>query len=376
MDFHLAPTGFDTADGTADRPYRTISAVALVAQPVDTLAACLGVNLAVTAPTKLIFDTDIGNDCDDAGTLALIHAFIDRGEVDLLAVMISTLVLTGAACADAINTYYRRPDIPIGVGKTADNTQTLDDYATYIAQRYPHDIVPGQEPDAVKLYRQILAAQPDHSVVIAVVGPATNIGHLLDSPPDEVSPLDGVALVAQKVKFYSAGGNGRANLPSGEAGWNYKWDLAAAANELKKMPTTIPFVFAGGSGLTLFTGGGYEQKPEGHIIRVCYEQHQRRKTNLARCSWDQLRVWYAVRGGDNFDTSPPGDVTVVDDNIRYSPTPNRNRCYAYVKDKALAAAQLEELMMHEPEVDQNAGIAGGQVEAGLRGDDRRADRRW
>jgi len=309
---------------------------------------CLVFNLATATPAKLIFDTDIGNDCDDAGTLAMIHALVDRGEVELLAVMISTRVPTGPACADAINTFYHRPEIPIGVGKTSDNTQTHDDYATYIASHYPHDIEAGKVPDAVALYRKILAAQPDQSVVLAAVGPPTNISHLLDSPPDAISPLDGVALVGKKVKFYAAGGNGRANLPAGEAGWNYKWDLRAAANELQKFPTHIPMVFAGGSGLTLFTGAGYEKKPTGHIIRACYEKYHRRSTNLARCSWDQLRVLYAVRGGDNFETSAPGDITLEGDIIRYSPTPDRNRAYAYVKDKVLAAVQLEDLMMHDP----------------------------
>ena len=37
-------------------------------------------------PTKLIFDTDMGNDIDDAMALAIIHQLERRGAVDLLAV--------------------------------------------------------------------------------------------------------------------------------------------------------------------------------------------------------------------------------------------------------------------------------------------------
>ena len=37
-------------------------------------------------PIKIIFDTDIGGDCDDAGALALIHRLCDKGEAELLAV--------------------------------------------------------------------------------------------------------------------------------------------------------------------------------------------------------------------------------------------------------------------------------------------------
>ena len=37
-------------------------------------------------PVKIIFDTDIGWDCDDAGTLAMLHRLCDKGEAELLAV--------------------------------------------------------------------------------------------------------------------------------------------------------------------------------------------------------------------------------------------------------------------------------------------------
>lgn len=35
---------------------------------------------------KIIIDTDIGWDCDDAGALALIHSLCNKGEAELLAV--------------------------------------------------------------------------------------------------------------------------------------------------------------------------------------------------------------------------------------------------------------------------------------------------
>lgn len=303
----------------------------------------------LAAPAKVIFDTDVGDDCDDAGALAMLHALADRGEIEILAVMVSNRVPQAPACADAINTFYGRPDLPLGVVKTTVSTQTNDRYASYIAGKFPHDVRSADDvPDAVTLYRKILAAQPDGSVVLVVVGPATNVSDLLKSPADEVSPLNGVALVGKKVKFYAAGGNGRAGLPRGEAGWNYKWDLGAARHELATMPVHIPLVFAGGSGLKVHTGMGYAQKPAGHIVRACYEKFHGRSTNLGRNSWDQLRLWYAVRERSNFETVAAGDIWLENDVLVYAPTPNRNRSYAYVKDLARAAAEIETLMMHEP----------------------------
>ncbi|HEX8310410.1 MAG TPA: hypothetical protein VF614_03765, partial [Chthoniobacteraceae bacterium] len=55
-------------------------------------------------------------------------------------------------------------------------------------------------PDAVALYRETLAKQPDGSIVVLAVGPLRNLANLLKSRPDKASPLDGAALVAKKVK--------------------------------------------------------------------------------------------------------------------------------------------------------------------------------
>ena len=65
-------------------------------------------------PVRLIYDTDIGNDIDDALALSLIHELADRGEVELLGVGISKGNLWAAVYTDVINTFYGRPDIPIG----------------------------------------------------------------------------------------------------------------------------------------------------------------------------------------------------------------------------------------------------------------------
>jgi hypothetical protein len=50
-------------------------------------------------PVRIIFDTDIGSDCDDAGALAVLHKLADKGEAKILGVIYvsphGTSVLTG-----------------------------------------------------------------------------------------------------------------------------------------------------------------------------------------------------------------------------------------------------------------------------------------
>ena len=66
---------------------------------------------------KLIFDTDMMGDVDDVGTAALLHALADQGEVKILAMGLSGKNPWSPLCLDALNTYFRRPEIPIGVVK-------------------------------------------------------------------------------------------------------------------------------------------------------------------------------------------------------------------------------------------------------------------
>src|SRR5271156_6893632 len=66
-------------------------------------------------PVPLIFDTDICGDCDDVLALGMIHSLQSRGMCRLLAITISVDHELAAPFVDAVNTFYERGDIPIGV---------------------------------------------------------------------------------------------------------------------------------------------------------------------------------------------------------------------------------------------------------------------
>ena len=161
-------------------------------------------------PVRLIFDTDMGNDIDDALALGVIHALQSRGECQLLAVTVSKDNEFAAPFCDLVNTFYRRGKIPVGVvrqGQTPENSRYIQEpcLAKDDGQlRYPRTLLSGKDaPEATGLLRQVLSRQPDASVVMVVVGFSTNISRLLESPADSHSPLTGRALVAQKCKLLS-----------------------------------------------------------------------------------------------------------------------------------------------------------------------------
>src|ERR1044071_9884673 len=98
--------------------------------PLRVILAALLILVPLTAadPVRLIFDTDIGNDVDDALALAVIHALQSRGEVQLLAVSITKDSKSAAPYIDLVNTFYKRPNIPVGIvkgGKTTDDTPMI-----------------------------------------------------------------------------------------------------------------------------------------------------------------------------------------------------------------------------------------------------------
>ena len=58
------------------------------------------------APLTVIFETDLGNDIDDALALDLLYKYQDAGRIRLLAVSLNKNGEAPAAYADILNTWY------------------------------------------------------------------------------------------------------------------------------------------------------------------------------------------------------------------------------------------------------------------------------
>ncbi|CAN5286084.1 nucleoside hydrolase [soil metagenome] len=301
------------------------------------------------AAVRVIFDTDVGGDVDDAGALAVLHALADRGEIEILAMGVVIGHEAAVPFVHAVNTWYGRPDLPIGTIK-GHAPYSRDEYMVPIVEEYPYTLTRETAPEVVKLYRKVLASQPDGSVTLIVVGPATNIYNLLNSAPDENSSLNGVELMRQKIKLYAAGGNGNAGLPKGKCGFNYYTDLASARGELELLPSDFPVVYAGGSGVDLKIGSALSHSRPDHIIRKSYEAYYKGIAN-DRQTWDQLRVLYGSRPSARnlWDTSPAGNIELSQDStLTWKATPDNNRAYAYLNDMEAMRDILTELMMYDP----------------------------
>ncbi len=271
--------------------------------------------LAGTTPVRMIFDTDMGNDIDDAMALAVIHELANRGEVELLAVVISKDNPWAAVYVDVLNHFYGRPDIPIGVvrgGITPDD----GNFIRQVSERksngrfvYPRRLESGEDaPEAVSLMRRVLAAQPDGSVVMVSVGFLTNFARLLDSPPDEISSLGGRELVRRKVKLYSMMGGGFEPVRSE---YNVVGDPRATHKVFEDWPT--PIVVSGFEiGLAIRYPASSIERDFGYVENHPVAEGYRLYMDMPydRPTWDLTAVLYAVRPDRGyFGMSPKGGIT-------------------------------------------------------------------
>jgi len=299
----------------------------------------------------VIFDTDMGPDYDDVGAITLLHAFADSGKVKILATIASTKYEGVAAVLNVLNTYFKKPSIPIGVPKG--NAITQKDWQHWtdtLIAKYPHEIKNNNEvPDAVTLYRKILAEQPDNSVTIITVGFLTNISNLLQSKPDQYSPLNGESLVKKKVKqlVCMAG-----KFPEGYE-FNIKEDAKASQYVFEHWQK--PVLFSGfeigqkiKTGLPLINNEAIRNSPVKDVFRICIPQAK--EDSAGRMSWDETAVLVAVAGYRPFYKTIAGSIKINEDGSD-TWNPGGTNQYYLVPDRPVAEVQklINKLIMHQPQ---------------------------
>src|ERR1039458_102038 len=306
-----------------------------------TAAVSLAAAGAWAQAIPVIFDTDMGNDVDDALALAMLHALESRGECRLLGVTVTKDNPWAAVYVDLVNTFYGRGQIPVGMvkgGVTPENSRMIQAPAERRradgALVYPRRLASGAEaPEAVALLRRLLAAEKDGSVVIVQVGFSTNLARLLDTPAD-------LQLVGRKVRLLSVMAG---NFAQPKPEFNVQMDTASARRLFDRWPGEIVASgFEIGEAMK-FPAARIEKDfawEADHPVVDAYRAYM--KMPYDRQTWDLTAVLYALRpGGGYFDLSAPGRIT-ADDAGRTSFRPKAGGKHRYlVLTEALRARTLE-----------------------------------
>jgi len=303
---------------------------------------------AAPEPLKVMFDTDIDGDNDDVAAAAILHAFADTGQVEILAMGVVSLHPYSPACLDAINTYYGRGDIPIGVYKGSKLAAHGSPYAKAVAERCPNDIgLSAQVPNVLGVYRRTLSKQPDGKVTMIAVGQMNNLVDLLASPADEHSELSGRELVRRKVSvlfvmapyFNETNGYQRA--------YNFITSPKAAVALTEEWPTKVKFG-EGNLGHRHFIGSRLGETPTNNPVRIAFdayfaaEKRDSGKTEGKRHCADPTTVLYAVTGTQYFGEVGPGTCDVREDGFtRWNSRRDKQHFY---NTRKLPVGELEEIM--------------------------------
>lgn len=262
-----------------------------------------------TTIPKIILDTDLGSDADDLGALITLNNLHNAGECEILGVMSYFHENDVVAAINATNTFYGNADLPIGIRSKVPYSNP-DNHTGVIARNFPHTKTNQDVPLAVELYRKILSAQEDNSVIIATVGPLGNIKALMESEADEYSDLNGIELLSKKVKFFTMMGG---RYPSGSKEWNWSGnELGVTEYVLGNLKNRI--VISGAeNGESIRIGEEFNKykKPNPlctgflHFSKCAFWVNENFKGEiLNNASFDQITVLHAVYG----DESPYWDI--------------------------------------------------------------------
>lgn len=292
---------------------------------------------------QIIFDTDIGGDCDDAGALALLHRLCDLGEAELLATTHCYSSPYVAGCLDAINTYYGR-QVPVGINH-ASYTDDEGRYAKALCESFPHRYpshTAATVPDSVALIRQILAKAEEQSVTLVAVGDMRTMARLLRSEGDEASPLSGKELIAAKLdRTVLMGGRFFESWPMpiyadnkiGAKLVDWEWNIHGAIADAKQVCQEWPGTLVFSSyeiGSYIHTMVGYNAKaPVDSPVRMAYDL---RVHDKGRCSWDHTAVLEAIRPDTYWHYHAFGRICVDDEGItRWTPSQDCRHTYLLPK---------------------------------------------
>lgn len=241
---------------------------------------------------KILIDTDLGTDCDDAGALAILHNMAKEGMADIIGVTHCASEISGAVALKAINVWYERSDIPTGrfMKYKFLEGEKYTKFTKEIMECYLEEHEMPRFDDAVKVMRKALAENT--GVTLVTIGMMNNVADLLRSEPDEISHKTGLELVRDSVKcMYSMGGNFE-DFEYEE--YNIITDVKSAKYVAEHF--AAPIIYGGFElGCGIKTGINLKNKSDDNPIKKIYDV-----IGGVGFSWDPITVYCAIRQENEF----------------------------------------------------------------------------
>ncbi|MBC8603632.1 DUF4038 domain-containing protein [Parabacteroides acidifaciens] len=302
--------------------------------------------LFLIAQQRVIVDTDIDSDVDDAGTLAMLYTLHKQHKINLLGTIVTSDDPFAATCVSAFNAFYGMGQLPLGFLEGQSSLKNHSRYTRQISEEFPHDLASWRDAEAAThTYRKLLAESPDHSVVILTIGHLSSLQKLLQSSADQYSPLNGKQLVEAKVrKWYCMGGL----FPEGKEANFSRPDPASTVYCLANWTKDV--VFCGWEiGQQVVTGDAAlkAKLPREYPMYRAYELYNNFQ---GRASWDQVTAFLlSDEASRYFELDNAGSCQLqADGSNRWIPGPKRNQSIVRFKSGVNVqevAGQITKLML-------------------------------
>lgn len=240
---------------------------------------------------KFILGTDWWDDCDDAVAIRLLTRAHKAKEINLLGIIINACMEHSVTSLEGFLNLDEVYDIPIAIDLDATDFGGNPSYQQRLSLYAKKYYSNADAEDAVKLYRKILA-DTDSKIELIEIGYPQVLTALLQSKPDDISELDGVDLLKNKVsKIWMMAG---------------KWDKKPnkennfARNERSRVAASIfcdicpvPITFLGWeAGASVITGGNLDKNDPLYLV-LC--DHG---SSNGRSSWDPMLCLLALIGDE------------------------------------------------------------------------------
>lgn len=291
---------------------------------------------------NVIFDTDMGPDCDDAGAFALLFHYVKKYDLNLLGAANCTSNRYANGTIRAIAEHFGCDELPVGQYSGPELLPDGKKYNEFVTKkycRYPSSATAAQTE--LEFYRKLLKKSEDGSVTVIAVGPLSNISRVLRE--------DGELFNRKVDSIVMMGGA----FPAGKE-FNIECDPSAAKTVFENFKGTV--VCSGFEiGKDVMTGFAAEH--EGDPVFDSYHRYLGGKAPYLRDSWDLTAVNYAFEGcGEYYALSKPMKIT-VDDSGKTSAVKSKYSKHYYLLQKAaddVIATGLNALL--EPPAAEEKGI--------------------
>jgi len=241
-------------------------------------------------PRAFTIGTDWLTDVDDAVAMRVFARAHRAGAIRIEGVCVNACMKYSCASLDAFLCNEGLPDIPLGIDRQATRIPGRGRYQKRMAKtgsfRTNEACV-----DGVRLYRMALAGARE-PLEMAEIGFCQVLAALLDSPPDDLSPLDGRALLAARCKHIWTMA-GKWDVPGGAYNYNFgvtRENKRAAHHFYENCP--VPVTFLGHeAGKSVLTGGVLKGRDD--MLALALRDHGSKN---GRSSWDPMLALLAITG--------------------------------------------------------------------------------